>query len=108
MARLEVASEVEQRRIENVPVYAWGTDKLAIEPARVSVLLEGPGEALQKLQTDRVVAFVHLVDALPERDPVEVWYGPRDGARVEVLHPGDELAVVAMSPPSVSVARARP
>jgi hypothetical protein len=112
-ARLQVASELEQRRIENVPVYGWGTDRLSIEPGRVSVMLEGPGEALQRLQPDRVVAFVHgaeliLQGALTEREPVEVWYGPRDGARVEVLHPGDELKVVSMTPPSVSVSRSRP
>jgi hypothetical protein len=107
-ARLQIASELEQRRIENVPVYGWGAGHLVIEPGRVTVLLEGPGEELQRLQTDRVVAFVHGVDQLPERDPIEVWYGPREGTRVEVLHPGDELKVVSMTPPSVSVSRARP
>lgn len=104
-ATLEIASQSEQRRIEEVPVYSWGNERLLIEPARVAVVLEGPVSELRSLHADKVVAFVRLDAPLETDEPIEVWHGPRDGPRVELLHPGDDIVVVEMSPPQVRVSR---
>lgn len=104
-ARLTVRSQTEQRRIEAVPVFVWEQEGWRVQPDRVSVLLEGPTARLRELEVDRVAAFVHLPQT-PDGDHFDVWFGPKAGVRLEVLHNGgDGVTAVATTPPSVAVDR---
>lgn len=112
-ARLTVIAQTQQRRLEEVPVYVWQKEPgeremLVVEPSRVAVLLEGPTEALRDLRADEVVAMVRLTGPVTGEQPVEVWYGRKDGARVEVLDPDDKIEAIDMFPPSVTVSPAKP
>lgn len=103
VTRIEVVSKVEQRRIEEVPVFVRGAPDWTATPATVTVLLEGPVARLGDVDADEVAAFVHLPDPA-DRPRYEAWFGPDEGARVEVMHEGgDDVKVLAIAPPSIVV-----
>ncbi|MEQ1568138.1 MAG: CdaR family protein [Myxococcota bacterium] len=106
-ARITVVSKSEQRRVEDVPVFVWNDrdEQWAVRPDRVSVLLEGPASRVHELGAARIAAFVYLPDPVPDRPEVEVWFGPTEGPRIEVLHPSNGVTAVSTNPPSVVVTR---
>jgi YbbR domain-containing protein len=104
-ARISVVSETEQRQVDDVPVYVWGLEGWKVDPPRVSVVLEGPTAKVRDIGARQIAAFVYLPNP-PDRDRYEVWFGPTDGIRVEVLHPGAAgVSASSTTPPSVVVTR---
>ena len=67
----------------------------------MQVTLEGPAAALRAMSAEEVLAFVHLPNA-PTRTRYEAAWGPEEGLRVRVVHPGDEEVVVISMEPAVA------
>jgi len=103
VATILVVPTMERRVLSGVQVHVWSRYDYVPEEQRVEVTLEGPTSELQGVTAEQVVAFVHLPDPA-ERSRYEVWYGPRGGVRVRVLHPGSaKVKVVGVQPPNISV-----
>jgi hypothetical protein len=104
-ASVSVAPLLERRILGRVPVHIWRSSAWRPEDVEVEVTLEGPAAALRDVETETTVAFVHLPDK-PEKDRYEAPFGPNEGVRLRVLHPGgEEVSVVKVKPARVRVVR---
>jgi len=104
-AAIRMVPMVERKVLEGVPVYVWRSYEWVPTVAMVEVTVEGPAEALRSMGTEHVVAFVHLPDR-PGAASYEAAYGPTEGLRLRVLHPGGEgVEVVEVTPNRVKVER---
>ncbi|HHO54620.1 MAG TPA: hypothetical protein ENK18_28030 [Deltaproteobacteria bacterium] len=104
-ASIVVVPTSERRVLTQVPVLVWGRYDFQPEEAHVDVTLEGPAGQLEGVTFDRVVAMVHVPEPAVE-DRYEAWFGPQEGVRMRILHPGGEdVEVVAVQPPQVTVVR---
>jgi YbbR domain-containing protein len=103
VAQVDVRSRRERRVIEDVPVHVRGYWSWRPEPDTVDVTLEGRASALLDVSADEVVAVV-VVPEGSARQAFDAWWGPRDGVRLEVLHP-EGMDAAAVQPPSVHVTR---
>jgi YbbR domain-containing protein len=101
-AHISVRSRRERRTVEGVPVHVRGAWDWRPVPDTVEITLEGPASALADVRQEELAAFVVLPDP-GARSRFEAWWGPRDGVRLEVLHPPG-VEVAAVQPPSVAVA----
>lgn len=104
-AAIRMVPQVERRVLSGVPVYVWRDYDWKPATAMIEVTVEGPAEALRQMGTEHVVAFVHLPDR-PSAGSYEAAFGPAEGLRLRVLHPGiDEVEVVSVNPNRVKVVR---
>jgi hypothetical protein len=89
----------------SVPVHIWQARGWRAIQDSVEVTLEGPAVALEGLDVTEVVAFVHIPD-IPEKLRYEAPFGPLEGVRLRVLHPGgDDVKVIKVLPARVEVVR---
>jgi YbbR domain-containing protein len=102
-ARISVRSRRERRIVQDVPVHVRGQWDWRPDPTTVQVTLEGPAPALAAVPPEELAVFVILPDP-GARNRFEAWWGPKDGVRLDVLHPAG-VEVAAVQPPSVTVAR---
>ncbi len=104
-AMVTIVPELERRMLGNVPVHIWEAPGWRAIQESVEVTLEGPASALEGLDVTAVVAFVHIPDE-PEKPRYEAPFGPREGVRLRVLHPGGSaVQVVKVLPTRVEVVR---
>jgi len=105
MAKVSVAPLLERRILGSVPVHVWRQHGWRPVQETVEVTVEGPAAALRGNAAEQVVAFVHLPDE-PERDTYEAPFGPEEGVRLRVMHPGGaQVHVVKVDPGIVEVVR---
>lgn len=99
--RVAPAHQVVQ--VSDVPVYVWEHPEYQPEVGQVDVTLEGPSDQLRGVSAERVFAFVHVPEP-PTRKRYEAEFGPQQGVRVRIVHPGgDDVRVTAMSPNLIPV-----
>jgi hypothetical protein len=103
VAQVAVRSRRERRVIDDVPVHVRGHWDWRPEPDTVDVTLEGRSSTLDEVTPETVVAVV-VVPEGSVRAAFDAWWGPRDGVRLEVLHPAG-MDAAAVQPPSVRVTR---
>jgi len=102
---VKVVPELERRMLGSVPVHLWQARGWRSIQESVEITLEGPAADLARLDTTEVVAFVHIPN-VPEKPRYEAQFGPIEGVRLRVLHPGGkEVRVVKVLPSSVEVVR---
>ena len=102
-ARIEVAAMFEQRVLGQVPVMVFNVDGFVTSTDTVEVTLEGPSGALRALPREQVVAFVHLPED-PIREQYQAYLGPKDGVRIQVLHPASgDVRAVSVQPAMITV-----
>ena len=100
-----VVPELERRMLGSVPVHLWQAPGWRSIQESVEITLEGPAVALSGLDATEVAAFVHIPDT-PEKPRYEAQFGPMEGVRLRVLHPGGRgVKVVKVLPSSVEVVR---
>ena len=104
VAQVAVRSRRERRIIVDVPVHVRGHWDWKPEPDTVDVTLEGRASTLATVSPETVVAVVIVPDGAAARSSFDAWWGPQDGVRLEVLHPGG-MEAAAVQPPSVRVTR---
>jgi YbbR domain-containing protein len=104
-AAVKVVPEVERRVIGGVPVAVWRHHDWRPNVQTVEVTLEGPSASLRDLGTEQVAAFVHLPDRV-DAVRYDAPFGPDQGARLRVMHPGgEEVRVIDVQPSQVTVVR---
>lgn len=104
-AEIKVAPAKQVVMLTEVPVYVWQHPEYLPEVQHVDVTLEGPSDQLRRVSEGSAFAFVHVPDP-PNRDRYEAEFGPQQGVRVRVWHPGGEdVRVTAMVPNMVAVVR---
>lgn len=102
-AEVEVAPAKQVVTMSRVPVYVWEHPEYKPEVQHVEVTLEGPSDQLGGVADGRVFAFVHVPEP-PNRNRYEAEFGPQQGVRVRVEHPGGtEVRVTSMTPNMVAV-----
>lgn len=103
-ARVQVVPRNEARDWV-VPVVVWGSYDWVVQQGEVRVSLEGSAESLRAVGAQDVIAVVHLPES-PERTRFEAPFGPTEGPRLRILHPGgDRVRVARVSPARVEVVR---
>lgn len=104
-AMVDVEDRFTQRTFSTVPVYVWQQPDWRPITESMQVVLEGPAAELRGLASDGVLAFVHLPNE-PSRLRYAADFGPSDGLRVRIVHPGStEVRVVGVEPSQVEVFR---
>ncbi|MBX2797976.1 MAG: hypothetical protein KTR31_09915 [Myxococcales bacterium] len=104
-ATIQVVPQIERRVVTEVPVHVWGRHDYRPLVEVVDVTLEGPTRQLRGVNRQRVVAFVQLPES-PEQSRYDAAFGPREGVRLRVVHPGGEdVAVAAVTPSTIEVVR---
>ena len=89
----------------DVPIQVWSESGWTVDPTTVRIVMEGPSASLGAIAPQDVVAFVHLPDD-PNRASYDVPWGPEEGMRLRILHPGgDEVRVASVTPSRVKVTR---
>jgi hypothetical protein len=104
--KVDVEPVMEARIVDGVPVVVFGGDGVwfANTPT-VQVTLQGPASEVRNIGPDDMVVYAHLPDE-PARPRYDVTFGPREGPRLSVVHPGgDEVRVKAVRPAVVEVTR---
>jgi len=106
---LRVSVDVEprdtRREFSTVPVDVWRMDGWRVDPETVKVVLEGPTAAVNAIDPQDVVVFVHLPDP-PSRTAYDAPFGPTKGPRLRVLDgAGDDVRAVSVEPSTVHVVR---
>jgi YbbR domain-containing protein len=97
-ALVQVRPAIERLRFPAVPVYVWDHPDWRSSTATVEVMLEGSASTLEDLKAEDVVAFVHLPEP-PTAGGYEAPWGPGEGARLRILHPGgNDVKVVRVTP----------
>lgn len=104
LARIPVVSRRGRRELVEIPVDVRGRPDWRVEPAVVSLVLEGPAPTLAGIDPEDVSALVHLPDG-PDRGRYEVRLGDAEGARLQIVQPGEGVSVVSMSPEVLTVVR---
>ncbi|TNE86746.1 MAG: hypothetical protein EP330_20815 [Deltaproteobacteria bacterium] len=104
-AEVDVEARLTRRTFAAVPVYVWQQPEWRPITEAVQVVLEGPAGELRGLAADGVLAFVHLPSE-PSRLRYAAEFGPTEGLRVRVVHPGSkEVRAVSVDPNEVEVFR---
>ncbi len=104
-AVVDIAPLFESRVFEAVPVAIVGSDRYSPLVSTVQVTLQGPAQQLQAISPDEVLVIAHL-STDSDRPRYDVVYGPKEGVRLTVVHPGTgEIRVAAVKPSMVGVAR---
>ncbi|MEZ4319126.1 MAG: CdaR family protein [Myxococcota bacterium] len=102
-AEIEVVAQNAERTYAAVPVYVWGDAQYRSIERSVQVTVQGPAAQLKELDATDLAAFVHLPDTA-DAPRYEAAWGPKDGARLRVLHSAqDRLHVIAVEPSRVEV-----
>lgn len=102
--RVDIEPVVERRSFDDVrlavmdPAY-----KTTIQS--VDLVLQGPAAAVRAISSDDVAALILLPEEA-KATTFEVGYGPKDGARINIVYPSrDEVRVLSVKPPIVEVTR---
>jgi YbbR domain-containing protein len=104
-AEVDVEDRFTRRTFSTVPVYVWQQPDWRPITEAIQVQLEGPAAELRSLASDSVLAFVHLPRE-PSRTRYAADFGPSEGLRVRIVHPGSsEVKVNAVEPAQVEVFR---
>ncbi len=104
-ALVHVRPAIERLRFPAVPVYVWRYTDWRATTEAVEVMLEGSASSIENLKAEDIVAFVHLPDP-PTAGGYEAPWGPDEGVRLRILHPGgDDVKVVRVTPGRVRAVR---
>ena len=103
LARIDI-EPTRDSKVFVVPVAVANRDWVA-EVETVRVKLEGPSGDVRRIKDTDIVVLAYLPDN-PTRTDYDVRYGPREGLRLQVIHPGgEEVQIRSIDPPSLEVKR---
>lgn len=103
-ARVDIEPVVERRTFDDVAIIVKNA---SYRPTitYVDLVLQGPAVAVRSIDAEQVAAIVILPDEA-KAQKFEVGYGPKDGARINIVYPSmDEVRVLSVKPPIVEVTR---
>ncbi len=101
-AIIELAATVQRKKVEDVAVVVPRMPGWSSSSPAISVVLEGPASAIEKVKPADLLAVVHL-PAEPDKPRYDASFGPREGIRLSVPVGVPDVRVVATEPPSIEV-----
>ena len=103
-ARVDIEPVVERRSFDDVSIIVRNPGYRTIITT-VDLVLQGPAAAVRSIDAEQVAALIVLPDEA-KAAKFEVGYGPKDGARINLVYPSmDEVRVLSIKPPIVEVIR---